>query len=161
MRDTEREADTQAEGEAGSMKEAGCGTWSQDPGIMPWAKGRRQTAEPPRYPSFVNFVSSLSLVGNYICGCSECSAIYIYINLFFVFGTTRPLGSFPNLSQVVEVWAWCFSSDFCSPHNIHMSLIFFSSDFYIAPVDTSLPAVILDKPTGFPVSVYGLYSIFF
>ena len=32
--DTEEEAETQAEGEAGSMQGAGCGTRSQDPGIM-------------------------------------------------------------------------------------------------------------------------------
>ena len=31
MRDTKREAETQAEGEAGSMQGAQCGTQSQDP----------------------------------------------------------------------------------------------------------------------------------
>ena len=35
MRDTEREAETLAEGEAGSMQGAGCRTRSQDPGITP------------------------------------------------------------------------------------------------------------------------------
>ena len=50
MRDTEREAETQAEGEAGSLWVAWCGTWSQDPRIMTWAKGRCSTAEPPRCP---------------------------------------------------------------------------------------------------------------
>ena len=45
MEDTQREAETQAEGEAGSLR------GSQDPGIMPWAQGRRSTAEPPRSPS--------------------------------------------------------------------------------------------------------------
>ena len=35
MRDTEREAETQAEGEAGSLQGAPCGTRSQDPGITP------------------------------------------------------------------------------------------------------------------------------
>ena len=39
MRDREREAETQAEGEAGSMQGARCGTRSQDPRIMPWAGG--------------------------------------------------------------------------------------------------------------------------
>ena len=34
MRDTQREAETQAEGEAGSLYGARCGTQSQDPGIM-------------------------------------------------------------------------------------------------------------------------------
>ena len=52
MRDTEREreAETQAEGEAGSVPGARCGTRSQVSRIAPWAKGRRQTAKPPRDP---------------------------------------------------------------------------------------------------------------
>ena len=33
-RNRERESETQAEGEAGSLREAQCGTRSQDPGIM-------------------------------------------------------------------------------------------------------------------------------
>ena len=43
MRDTyrEREAETHAEREAGSMQGTRCGTRSQDSGIMPWAEGRR------------------------------------------------------------------------------------------------------------------------
>ena len=35
MRDTEREAETQTEGEAGSLREARCGTRSRDPWITP------------------------------------------------------------------------------------------------------------------------------
>ena len=50
MRDTERGAETQAEGEVGSTQGAQCRTQSQDPGIMPWAKGRCPTTEPPRRP---------------------------------------------------------------------------------------------------------------
>ena len=54
----EREAETQAEGEAGSMhREPEVGL---DPGsarIAPWAKGRRQTAAPPRDPPFVQFLT--------------------------------------------------------------------------------------------------------
>ena len=50
MRDTEREAETQAEGEAGSMQGARRGTRSRDPGVTPWAEGRRSTTEPPRRP---------------------------------------------------------------------------------------------------------------
>ena len=46
-RHTEREAETEAEGEAGSMQEAQRRIRSQDFRIMPWAKGRRQTAEAP------------------------------------------------------------------------------------------------------------------
>ena len=45
----EREAQTQAEGEAGSMQGARCGTRSRDSRIIPWAEGRRQTTEPPIY----------------------------------------------------------------------------------------------------------------
>ena len=39
MRDTQREAETQAEGEAGSMQGARWGTRSQVPRITPWAEG--------------------------------------------------------------------------------------------------------------------------
>ena len=46
----EREAETQAEGEACSMPGAQRRTQSPDSRIAPWAKGRRQTAEPPRNP---------------------------------------------------------------------------------------------------------------
>ena len=41
MIDIEREAETQAEGEAGSMPGARCGPRSWDSRIAPWAKGRR------------------------------------------------------------------------------------------------------------------------
>ena len=47
MRDTQREAETQAEGEAGSLWGAWCGSWSQDPRIATWAEGRCLTIEPP------------------------------------------------------------------------------------------------------------------
>ena len=52
MRDTQREAETQAEGEAGSMQGARRRTRSQDPG---WGhnlsqRQRGSTAEPPRRP---------------------------------------------------------------------------------------------------------------
>ena len=38
-RETHREAETQAEGDAGSLQEARCGTRSWDSGITPWAEG--------------------------------------------------------------------------------------------------------------------------
>ena len=38
MRNREREAETQAEGESGSMQEARCGTRSQVSRITPWAE---------------------------------------------------------------------------------------------------------------------------
>ena len=40
-------SETQAEGEAGSLRGPGHGTQSRDPRITPWAEGRRSTAEPP------------------------------------------------------------------------------------------------------------------
>ena len=48
MRDTQRKAETQAEGEACSLWGAWCRTQSQDPGIMTRAKGRCSTTEPHR-----------------------------------------------------------------------------------------------------------------
>ena len=56
----QREAETYAEGEAGSMQGAWCGTRSWDSRIMLWAKGRHQTAEPPRRPWFVVLYISCS-----------------------------------------------------------------------------------------------------
>ena len=49
MRDTERGKDT-GRGRSRLPTEAQCRTWSQDPGITPWAKGRCSTTEPPRHP---------------------------------------------------------------------------------------------------------------
>ena len=48
MTDTERErkAETQAEGEAGSMQEARCGTRSRVFRIMPWAEGGTKLLSP-------------------------------------------------------------------------------------------------------------------
>ena len=48
-------AETQAEGEAGSTPGAPCGTWPWGSRIVPWAKGRHQTAEPPRDPQILIF----------------------------------------------------------------------------------------------------------
>ena len=48
MRDTQREAETSAEGKAGSSRRTQCRTWSWDPGITPRPKGRHWTTEPPR-----------------------------------------------------------------------------------------------------------------
>ena len=56
MRETERQAETQAEeGEAGSMQGAQRGTRSWESEITPQAKGRRSTAEPPKRPHRVSF----------------------------------------------------------------------------------------------------------
>ena len=48
MIESEREAETQAEGEAGSMQGAQRETRTRVSRTTPWARGRRQTAEPPR-----------------------------------------------------------------------------------------------------------------
>ena len=45
--ETQREAETQAEGEAGSMQEARSGTPSQDSGITPRAKADAQPLSHP------------------------------------------------------------------------------------------------------------------
>ena len=58
-RHAEREAETKAEGEAGSLQGAQCRTQFQDPGITLWAKGRCSTNEPPRRPPL--FFSCTSL----------------------------------------------------------------------------------------------------
>ena len=52
MRDTEREreAETLAEGEAGSMQEARCGTRSRISGITPWAEGGAKLLSHPGCP---------------------------------------------------------------------------------------------------------------
>ena len=55
MRDTEKEAGSQAVGEAGSLQGAWCETQYQDPEIMAWAKGKLSTTEPPRCPLSLRF----------------------------------------------------------------------------------------------------------
>ena len=52
----EREAETQAKGEPGSMQGARRGIRSGVSRIAPWAKGRRQTAAPPRDPKLRQFI---------------------------------------------------------------------------------------------------------
>ena len=59
MRDIEGEAETQEEGEAGSTSRARRGTQSRDPRTAPQAKGRRQTAKPPRDPPVSGFTYQL------------------------------------------------------------------------------------------------------
>ena len=51
--ETQREAETQVEGEAGLLRGAQCGTWSQDPRIMTWAKGRCSATEDTQVPLFL------------------------------------------------------------------------------------------------------------
>ena len=68
MRNTEwerdREAETQAEGEAGSMPEAQCGTRSRDPAITAW----HSIAEHPGIPGWICYMEiSKYIVGHVIC----------------------------------------------------------------------------------------------
>ena len=51
-----REAETEAEGEAGFVQGARLGTRTQDPGIIAWAKGRCSITELPRCPWFLFFL---------------------------------------------------------------------------------------------------------
>ena len=53
MRDTEREAETQAEGEAGSMQGARCGTRSWIPGSHPELKAGAKPLSHPGTPKKV------------------------------------------------------------------------------------------------------------
>ena len=48
------------------MQGARRGTRSRDPGVTPWAEGRRQTAEPPRDPPILFIYSFIFLI---ICSC--------------------------------------------------------------------------------------------
>ena len=81
MIDTEREAETQAEGEAGSMQGARRGTRSRVSRIMPWAEGRRQTAEPPRDPwegnIFEQYTDHRSLEAYWPLGSCHCPLRYL------------------------------------------------------------------------------------
>ena len=61
MRDTEREAETQAEGEAGSMQGARHGTLSWVSRIMPWAKGGAKPLSHWGCPIFIYFLNFIYL----------------------------------------------------------------------------------------------------
>ena len=63
MRDTQREAETQAEDEAGSMQEARCGTQSGTTGSCPEPKADAQPLSNPVIFNFnFNFASFLKIV---------------------------------------------------------------------------------------------------
>ena len=51
MRDTQRESETQAEGEVGSLQGTQCGARSQDPGSRPEPKADAQPLSHPGVPS--------------------------------------------------------------------------------------------------------------
>ena len=62
----ETEKQRQAEGEAGSLQGAWCGTWSLDPGIITWAEADAQPLSPLE---FFFHVSCRVLKGQQIPGC--------------------------------------------------------------------------------------------
>ena len=55
MRDTHREVETQAKGEAGSLQGPQCGTQSHDPGSWPEPKADAQSLNHPGAPGFFLF----------------------------------------------------------------------------------------------------------
>ena len=59
MRDTKREAETQAEGEAGSMQGARHGTRSRDSRITAWAEGGAKPLSHPGLPGKDTLLSLL------------------------------------------------------------------------------------------------------
>ena len=63
MREREREAKTQAEGEAGSSRGAQRGTRSQVPRVTPWAEGGAKPLSPPGCPEPDIFQLKLSACG--------------------------------------------------------------------------------------------------
>ena len=76
MRDTEREAETQTKGEAGSPWGAGCRTRSQDPGITPEPKADAQPLSHPGIPVVLNIM--LFVVCSDLLGVGHLSAFSFY-----------------------------------------------------------------------------------
>ena len=91
----EREAETQAEGEAGSMQEARCGTRPQDSGITPWVKGKCSIAEPPTCPLKNDFKVSLQIT---LLGASFNKKIQRMLGIIIIWGLCW---SSPQLTKVL------------------------------------------------------------
>ena len=67
VKQREREAETQAEGESGSMhREPDVGLDPRSIRIAPWAKGRRQTVAPPRDPHLDVFLETISIHAHFL-----------------------------------------------------------------------------------------------
>ena len=66
MRDTEREAETQAEREAGSMQRAQCGTQSQVSRITLWVEGGAKPLSHPgcpiKSPYMIKFLTGIYIL---------------------------------------------------------------------------------------------------
>ena len=122
MRDTQRETETQAEGEAGSTQAARRRTRSWDPRITTWAGGRCLTAEPPRLPS--TFISEFS----YLCLLS-----FSYL-ILLIFSKNRLLVLWFFLLFLFIVFiAFCL---FIYLINLCSTLYYFfpSATFWVAPL---------------------------
>ena len=101
----EREAETQAEGEAGSMPGAQHGTRSRDSRIAPWAKSRHETAEPPRGPP------SFFLNMGTCCYKTSLFGILCFHFMFWDF----------FISLLISLIHWMFKNVF---YNFHISVNF-------------------------------------
>ena len=77
MKGTDRERDTQAEGEAGSMQGARCGTGSWDSRIRPWAEGSTKLLSHPEIPKFLKLRDILKIL--YKQGKSRCLRRECYV----------------------------------------------------------------------------------
>ena len=86
-------------GRGRSRLPSGCETWSQDPGITTWAKGRHSTTEPPR--------------------CPPISLMYVW---FFVLSFSK----FSRyLSFLMPLYLWYKSTLFIIVCTLHFSFIIF------------------------------------
>ena len=98
MKDTQREAETQAERKAGSTQGAQYVTRSQNSSITPRPEGRRPIAEQPRHPIkadtflfclddvFID-VSCILKSSTILVFISICPFIYVYYSLYNVYIT--------------------------------------------------------------------------
>ena len=64
MRDTQREAETQGEGEAGSVQGAQCGTPSWIPGSRPELKANAQLLSHPRHPHLASLDAPIAMLSS-------------------------------------------------------------------------------------------------
>ena len=103
MRDTDRKAETQAEGEAGSLQGARCGTQSQVSRITPWAKGSDKPLSHPGCPQ-KDISKSMSSLGKEPL-CQPMVRTPMYWQLFSKgCCLTKPTGQLPMLS-----WSMCLA----------------------------------------------------
>ena len=109
MRDTQREAGTQAEGEAGSMQGAQRGTRSQVSRIRPWDEGSAKLLSHPGCPKFKILVA------------------------FYIMKLLSLQEYFSPTDIHIEVKIFCFvlQSVFCDPIMLNLSLsLYFKQDFF-------------------------------